>query len=1254
MRHRNYLLFSQAFLNRLDLRDAPQALGLIKDSARDWYPGRKTESVQLLVKSWIRPMFLLQDLQMSPAGSTDPNAYTLADPESPETPIGVCYIAPYDEPLDGLSDGKCILKGKHWMARAVSAAKQMAAASGNKSGPWAILTNGRQWRLILASHLRAYEAFLEIDLDGLIRQLDDPMAAVLFRKLFSREAFRRDTTGKCLLDHWLADSEAATAMVEEHLRDSISDNLDVPGDADGIMAQICMGLVKATGKASFSEDGRAGIYRDATYLLYRLLFVLYAEARELLPVQSPAYQPFSLRTILEVVRHKRQFGPADGLATTEVWDRLERLFKAIHDSDELLGIPKYNGGLFDDEDKPYLRDCKIADAFMARALWGLAILPSNNSTNSPEMEIDYRDLSVRHLGSLYEGMIEYKLFIADEPLIARRDKNDQVKYLPASSTRKGPNDELINLGAVYFAQNPTERKATGTHYTSEDLVETVVTQTVLRLLESRWAIFWRDLEPWLVEGDRAHELTRMKLLARADQMIQGFVWDQVMTLRICDPAMGSGHFLVHTAHRVTDFILEKLSLVNRDDPGIDLTPDFWRRKVVESSLFGADVSEMAVELAKLSLWLATMNLGKPLSFLDHRLIQGNSLIGTTLATILDALTEDSLTLPVKRATTLKGNHQLTLAEAPRIVERIDLARQMLTEINNKVVETALDVKSQETDYVRVKEVLRPYTLIGNLIVARNFGWQIKDDQFHKIIHEIVDGKESEASIRSLIVEGIGFLGDVSPIHWDLTFPDVFEDSEKAFSKRFDILLGNPPYLGGSKISKELGDGFLQYLKHCYSPSDGQADLCAYFLRRVYWLLKRGNGFAGFITTNTIAQGDTRRTGLGILLGNGYQVVYADRYIPWKGDATVEVNIIVISNKDASPGKYLLDGLSVPEISSYLDDLPEKNPNKLAQNQRKSYRGDDPMGKGFFLGKEETKTLIAKTNKNSDCLLPFLVGEDVNNTTNQQASRNIICFYDWPLEKATLYPDLLEIVKTRVKPYRDGVNRERRRIKWWLFGEYGRGMRKSIENLERVLVRSRVSEHHVLAFVPKRNIFDSSLVIFAFDQWYEFGILQSGIHEVWLRRQASTMRTDIRYTPTDCFQTFPFPQWLALDAKDKVGGAASSFFDQRHCVLENRRIGLTDLYNLFHNPSCKDQDILTLRDLMAKMNQDVLAGYRWEDISPTYGFYPNPRKKMRFGMDPASQREIFIRLLELNQQIANNEATQGILPQDEDEPDQDEA
>jgi hypothetical protein len=489
-------------------------------------------------------------------------------------------------------------------------------------------------------------------------------------------------------------------------------------------------------------------------------------------------------------------------------------------------------------------------------------------------------------------------------------------------------------------------------------------------------------------------------------------------------------------------------------------------------------------------------------------------------------------------------------------------------------------------------------------------------------------------------------------HWELEFPEVFLSDGEA---GFDVVLGNPPFLGGLKISGVLGPVHRSLLAAEYQPFGGTADLCAAFYRRAYSLLKPG-GRMGMVATNTIGQGDTRESGLAVILRQGGTITFARRFIKWPSAANVEVNLVAIQKRAASGEQRavspILDGQPVPFISSRLDAEPEAEPVRLRLNEGKAFIGDYVRGIGFVLEPEEAEALLAKDLRNADCLFPYLNGEDLNSHPEQKPSRWVICFHDWDLERAREYPDLLRIVEERVKPERErlrGPGDKRNREYWWQFGAYRAGMRQAIAPLRRVLVRAEVSQLHMVSFVPKDWVYSHMLIVFAFDDDYHFALLQSSVHEVWLRKQASSLRTDVRYTPTDCFDTFPFPpeeyrrvangEWRVEALQGSFAEAArigAEYHEHRRQIMLSRNLGLTKTYNLFHDPACTDADIVRLRELHAEMDLAILTCYNWEDVDLHHDFYPNDRGQVRYTISPDARRKLLNRLLELNLHLSDHE------------------
>ena len=500
--------------------------------------------------------------------------------------------------------------------------------------------------------------------------------------------------------------------------------------------------------------------------------------------------------------------------------------------------------------------------------------------------------------------------------------------------------------------------------------------------------------------------------------------------------------------------------------------------------------------------------------------------------------------------------------------------------------------------------------------------------------------------------GLGW-GGIQAFHWELEFPEVFGRDHPGF----DVIVGNPPFVGGKRITGALGTEYRDYLvERIANDKKGSADLCAYFFLRAGQLLRDG-GMMALLATNTIAQGDTREVGLDQLTAQGFSIPRAVPSVPWPGEASLEVAQVWLY-RGAWPGAFVLDGQPVAGITPFLT-VPGQvvgNPYRLAANANKSFIGSVLSGIGFVLTPEEAQALITGNPRNKDCLFPYLNGEDLNSRFDQSPSRWVIHFHDWPLNreaddvwktadakqrKAWLqsgivpadypdpvsagYPDLLAIVRERVKPHRDQVNRKVYREKWWQFAEICQNLYSNIAGMGRVLVVAATSRTLAFAFMPVEIVFSHATVVLAFNQDHEFAVMQSAFHETWARAYTSSMKGDLRYTPSDCFETFPFPR--NLTGLDDIG---ERYYTHRQTIMHTRREGLTATYNRFHNPNDRAPDIQQLRDLHVEMDCAVAAPYGWQDLGLDHDFH-DTKQGLRFTVSEPARRELLDRLLALNHQ-----------------------
>lgn len=465
---------------------------------------------------------------------------------------------------------------------------------------------------------------------------------------------------------------------------------------------------------------------------------------------------------------------------------------------------------------------------------------------------------------------------------------------------------------------------------------------------------------------------------------------------------------------------------------------------------------------------------------------------------------------------------------------------------------------------------------------------------------------------------------VEPFDWPGLYPEVFARGG------FDLVVGNPPFLGGSYITGTRGAAYRDFLvKHLAGGRRGNADLCAFFFLRAAELI-RPDGRCGLLATNTIAEGETRQVGLDQLLERGYVIDRAERQRKWPGKASLHVSLVWLRH-GGSDHPAMLDGRRVQTIDASLSaGLPARgDPAKLPENRSIAFCGTKIYGQGFLLTPDEAAALLDQDARHADALRPYLSGDDLNGRPDRTPSRWVICFHDWPLERAAEYPLLLDIVRRRVKPERDrllGRNQigTHRAERWWQFGSPAPGLYRAIAGRQEVLAKVLHSQTHAVARVGSEAVFSHGLAVFATDQPAILAVLQSALHEAWSVRWGSSLGIAPRYTPSKTFETYPLP---ATEAGLEAIGRR--FAGYRTEVMAARGEGLTALARRCHDRTEQSADIRALRGLQTELDQAVAAAYGWAELELGRDFRETPRG-VRYAIRPATEQTILQRLLWLNQ------------------------
>jgi hypothetical protein len=527
---------------------------------------------------------------------------------------------------------------------------------------------------------------------------------------------------------------------------------------------------------------------------------------------------------------------------------------------------------------------------------------------------------------------------------------------------------------------------------------------------------------------------------------------------------------------------------------------------------------------------------------------------------------------------------------------------------------------------------------------------------------------------------------LTPFHWEVEFPEVFARNNGGF----DAIVGNPPFAGKNTTINSNRDGFPDWLKALHEGAHGNADLVAHFFRRAFALIRR-DGVFGLIATNTIGQGDTRATGLAPILASGGTIGRAVRRLRWPGEAAVVVSVVhVTKGRTASP---VIDSRPVSRISAYLvEGDMDTSPMRLEENAHRAFQGSILLGMGFTFDDaaaakgeseplSEMKRLIAADQRNGERIRPYIGGEEVNNSSMHAHHRFTIDFFDFPLrrdvsfqswyewsEKRTRqglregvvptdypkevagdWPDLLEVVERRVKPDRAKQDRKALRERWWQYAEKRPGLYRTIARLSHVLVSNcGAAPHLAIARLPAHFVYANTLAVIAFSDFATFGTLQSRNHEVWARFFSSSMKDDLRYTPSDCFETFPLPP--GFDNSPAMEAAGRAYHDHRGALMIARNEGMTKTYNRFHDPAETAEDIQRLRELHAAMDRAMLEAYGWHDLAVRAApiFLEETNEDDHTYQDrlfwPSDFRdEVLARLLALNAERHAEEVRLGIAP-----------
>ena len=1099
-------------------------------------------------------------------------------------------------------------------------------------------------------------------------------------------------------------------------------------------------LVAAISRDDVAEGGRVldgvaatEVYESAVTVLMRLVFLLFAEERRLLPAEDQLWaESYSVLTLRDDLRSVSTRDGEDALERrSTAWHRLLATFRAVHGgaNHDRLTLPAYGGSLFDPDRFPFLEGRRASDHLFVGGLdlgaaddasagsdtpvaiddrTVLAILDAlltvevRSGRTKVAQRVSYKALDVEQIGHCYEGLLDHGCAPVDVlalGLVGSEGSEPEVTIADLEHHLSAGRESLCEWLADKTRCNKTESalaQLLGSQPAGVDIARLRVAcghddDIVARVLPY-WGLIRADLRRLpvvLLPGSmfvtqmstRRNMGAQYTTKALAEEVVQYALeplvyepgpqdeadsakWElrtpgEILGLRICDPAVGSGAILTAAGRYLADRLVEAVveygpgagpfagRLADLAAAGADEQTVLARREIVDHCLYGVDKNPVAAEMAKLSLWLTTMARERPFTFLDHAIQVGDSLLGITDMEQLRWLHLD----PAER----KGVANFeTLALDLRLKEAADLARRL----QDLSVVTVRDATEKQRFHDELQAKLADLSIVADAVVGAAMSTAGKrgisaehrlDAQMDRIRTALDDERPSiERSAALDVLHGVtsGWLRTDLPdevpspwdrqcLHWPLAFPEVFLDEGRS---GFDGIVANPPFLGGKRISGATGIAYREHLVRSIADgATGNADLVTYFLLRMCDIASS----VGTLATNTLSQGDTREVGLDRLAERGWTIQRAVKTAPWPNEAGVEIAKVWLWERDWL-GERHLNGSAVTAVTPSLEVASRATgkPERLAVNAGGSFIGSFVNGMGFVLTRDEARELIERDSRNADVVMPYLIGADLNDDPRQRPSRFVINFFDWSMERARQYPDCFERVERLVQPVRAKVNRAAHRERWWIYGDKRPALYAAISRFDRTIAIALVSKTVVPVFVAPGQVYSHKLAVFAYDDEGHLGLLSSAPHWWWAHAWCSTMRSaGLNYSPSDAFETFPQPKQSG-PMWEGVAGCGRALNESRADLMIRTGLGLTRTYNRVHDPDEQDPDIVRLRELHVELDHAVRHAYGWGDLELNHHHWITPQG-MRFTVSPGAKDELLDRLLELNHERYGTEVTAGL-------------
>lgn len=1048
--------------------------------------------------------------------------------------------------------------------------------------------------------------------------------------------------------------------------------------------------------------GEKELYQAALTVMMRLVFVLSAEERGLLLLGDPLWnRHYAVSTLRDQLREV----PDENLLAYrhDAWSRLLSTFRAIHAGVEhdQMRLPAYGGALFDPDRFPFLegrqsgthwqevpaQPLPVSNRTVLHLLEALQFLQMRIPGGGVEpRRLSFRALDIEQIGHVYEGLLDHTARRAASTVLGLRGSGGEdvevelsvleakaaeselalVDYLKDRTGRslaalrsdlrrdEPPNplalqavcaghdglynriarfahllrDDssghpvVIHTGSVYVTKG-SDRRSTGTHYTPRTLTEEVVKTT---------------LDPLLYTGvSQGIEPSPATLKTPTE----------ILALKVCDPACGSGAFLVQACRYMAERVVEGWAKAEAESGGSGpltvpealpagashsqqlLPPEpeerlaLARRLVAERCLYGVDFNPMAVEMAKLSLWLVTLHKHRPFTFLDHAIKCGDSLLG-----LHDPAQLERFHLVPSRAQARVVDYLLT--EVQQLLEEARRKREQLERF------TALDVRDAELKarlHREAESSLIRVGVIADLIVGAALSTATATagrsatsldsllaellarvgETFSTDTSQPLAAEQSESAslwpLQQLASRmlGVSQVDSASrrPLHWFIEFPEVFQSAD---ASGFDAIFGNPPFLGGTLIATSLGSSYSHLLITAFEPWHGKADLVAAFFRKAIQIVKP-SGLFGFVSTSSLLRGETCDVSLLHLREAGWEIYSATSPKIWPGTAATEYVKVFISRHAQLP--RTLDGRRVDHISHRLEEAAEaeiKEPFELPENEVfGGALGVKLSPANSELSEQALRERLLHSPELSQYMRIVVGGEEIYGYSRQGEER-------WALD---IPASQLELLSDAHK-FRHSAP--------------ATGIREKMSRSRIAFACGETSVNLAFDLLPRAVLPKHKLVVVVARSFGMLSILSSSAHAAWSWAYGLRRKADLVYSPKRCFATFPMPE--SWEKSSQLSSLARKLIRARAAWKIRNSLGLTSLYNQINSPTCDDSDVLQIRNIHVEIDRQILLEYGWVDISVDHSIQEveiSGIRRTRFTLSSGVRAEILRRLLDLNHQ-----------------------